>query len=196
MPRRSRIAFDDIHVRALVAGADVVDLAGRALVQEEVERLTVVLDEKPVADLAAVAVDGQRLVVHGVGDEQRRHLLRVLVRADVVARPGDDDGQALGFDEGVALHVAAGLARGVGAARTQQVALFRAMGRRDFTVDLVGGDVEHAFDASTGFGDGGEQAVGAVDVGLDEGRRFQERTVDVALGGEVDDGIDLGDELS
>ena len=30
---------------------------------------------------------------------------------------------------------------------------------------------------------------------LDEGRRFEEGAVDVALGGEVDDGVDAGDEL-
>ena len=114
---------------------------------------------------------------------------------DVVARPRDDDRQAVRLDEGDALHVAAGLARGVRAARVQRVVLFRPCGRRHLAVDLVGGDVQHALDASAGFGDGRQQAVGAVDVGLDERRRLQQRAVDVALGGEVDDGVDLVDQL-
>ena len=50
----------------MVVGADVVDLAGLALVQEQVQRLAVVFDEEPVADLLAVAVDRQRQVLQGV----------------------------------------------------------------------------------------------------------------------------------
>ena len=48
-----------------------------------------VLDEEPVADLHAVAVDGQRVAGEGVEDAERDQLLGVLARA-VVVRGADD----------------------------------------------------------------------------------------------------------
>jgi hypothetical protein len=52
----------------------------------------VVLDVEPVALVAAVAVEGDLLVVEQVGDEQRDHLLGELVGAVVVGAAGDDAG--------------------------------------------------------------------------------------------------------
>src|ERR1043165_637436 len=53
----------DLAVLALVAAADVVRLAVLAALDEEVDRGAVVLDEQPVAHVAAVAVERQREVV-------------------------------------------------------------------------------------------------------------------------------------
>ena len=44
----------------------------------------VVFHVKPVALLPAVAVNGQRLVVHGVGDDQRQKFFGKLVRPIIV----------------------------------------------------------------------------------------------------------------
>ena len=74
----------------LVAGADVVDLADRALAQHQVDAGAVVLDVAPVADVQAVAVERDLLAVEQVGDEQRDDLLGELVGAEVVRRAGDD----------------------------------------------------------------------------------------------------------
>src|SRR5438477_10040866 len=81
----------DLAVLALVAAADVVGLTVLAALDEEVDGRAVVLDEQPVADVAAVAVERQRDVVDRVRDEERDELLRVLPRAEVVRRPRDDD---------------------------------------------------------------------------------------------------------
>ena len=65
--------------RALVVAADVVDLAVLAAIGDHVDGLAVVHNIQPVADLHTVAVDGQRLVLLGVVDEQRDQLLGELV---------------------------------------------------------------------------------------------------------------------
>ena len=59
---------DDLDVLALLAAADVVGLARRALAQHELDPGAVILDVEPVADLAAVAVDRQRLALERVRD--------------------------------------------------------------------------------------------------------------------------------
>jgi hypothetical protein len=57
----------------------VVDLAGAALLQAQLDAGAVVGDVQPVADVAAVAVERDLLAVEQVGDEQRDDLLRELV---------------------------------------------------------------------------------------------------------------------
>src|SRR4051812_12111222 len=54
-------ALDDVDVLVLARAADVVDLAGAAALERRVDRAREVLDVEPVADLAAVAVDRQRV---------------------------------------------------------------------------------------------------------------------------------------
>src|ERR671937_790624 len=75
-----------LEVLELLAAADVVDLAALALAQHDLDRLAVILDVQPVARLPPVAVERQRLAVERVRDEERDHLLRVLVRS-VRVRP-------------------------------------------------------------------------------------------------------------
>ena len=59
-----------------------------------------VIHIEPVADVVALAVDGQRLAVHRVQDHQRDELLGELIRAVVVGAVGGDDGQAVGVVPG------------------------------------------------------------------------------------------------
>ena len=109
--------------------------------QHHVDGLAVIQHVLVVAALFAVAVHRQRLVVDGVGDEERDDFLRVLVGTDVVRATGDGDRQAIGHEVGDRHEVAAGLAGGVGAARGHGVSLQRAMIAGDVTVDLIGGDL-------------------------------------------------------
>jgi len=53
--------MDEVDVAQLVTPTDVVDLTGGALVQDEIDGAAVVLDVQPVADVEAVAVDGDGL---------------------------------------------------------------------------------------------------------------------------------------
>ena len=51
-----------------------------AVLDQEVDRGAVVVDEQPVADVLAVAVERQREVVDRVRDEERDQLLGILAR--------------------------------------------------------------------------------------------------------------------
>ena len=62
-------AIRDLAVLALVAAADVVDLGILAVLDQEIDRGAVVVDEESVAHVLPVAVQRQREVVHGVRDE-------------------------------------------------------------------------------------------------------------------------------
>src|SRR3954471_11180615 len=70
---------DDLQVGPLAASAQVVALARPAAPQHLQPPAAVVFHVDPVADVAAVAVDGQRPAVEGVEDHQGDQLLGELV---------------------------------------------------------------------------------------------------------------------
>src|SRR6187455_1237451 len=74
-------ACRDLPVRELARPAYVVNLADRTTIEDESDRISVIVHEEPVALLSAVAVEREWLIVEGIGDEQRYDLLRMLVRA-------------------------------------------------------------------------------------------------------------------
>ena len=85
--------FDDLvgrlDVRHLVLGTNVVDLAGRAGMKDQIDRRAVVFDEQHLAHLHAIAIERQVLAVEGVGRKQGDQLLGKLVRAIRVRTAGD-----------------------------------------------------------------------------------------------------------
>jgi hypothetical protein len=78
---------------------------------------------QPLADLASVAVDGQRLAVERVRDEERQHLLGVLAGAVGVRPARDARVDAVRPDVRQHLKVAAGLRRAVWARRAKWIVL-------------------------------------------------------------------------
>ena len=67
--------LDDEDVRSLVVATDVVDLAVACRHWRPCRWPAVIHDIQPVADLHTIAVDGQRLMLLGIVDEQRDQLL-------------------------------------------------------------------------------------------------------------------------
>ena len=57
--------FDNIYIALLVMTADIVDLAYPAVMNNEINSATVILNIEPVADIESLAVDRQALVVIG-----------------------------------------------------------------------------------------------------------------------------------
>ena len=53
-------SFDHVKIGSLVAPADIVGLANDPPLKNEAQRLRVILDIEPIADVLPVAVDGQR----------------------------------------------------------------------------------------------------------------------------------------
>ena len=175
-----------LDVLALVGAADVVGLAGAAVHQHRVDAAAEVLDVEPVADLAAVAVDRQRVAVERVEDHQRDQLLGVLARPVVVGAADDHRLGAVGVEVGGDEQVAGRLGRRVGRGGVERRGLGEGAGL-DRAVDLVGGDLQVAADAE--LAGGVEQGAGADHVGAGEGVLVVDRAVDVGLGGEVDDRV-------
>ena len=181
------------HLEVLVILApDVVDLARRALVQDELDPGAVILGVQPFTYLLPVAVHGQRLAFDGVGDEQRHELLRVLVRAVRVGAARDRGVDAVGAHIGEHLQIATCLGRAVRAGRQQRIVLDCTAAAREVAVDLVGGDLHVA---CAGLARPFEQTDGAEHVGPHELLGAEDRPVDMRLGGEVHDRLTSGARL-
>ena len=182
----------DVDVRHLVVAAHVVDFADAALAEDQVDGLAVVLHIEPVADVLALAVDRQRLVVQAVGDHQRDQLLREVVGPVVVGAAADCHRQAVGTVVGLHQQVRAGLGGAVRRAgvdgrflRKEQVGAVQ----RQVAVDLVRADLVVADVAVLPAGV--HHDAGAEDVGLQEDARILDGAVHVALRREVDDRVGL-----
>src|SRR5690606_14337990 len=70
-----------LQVGFLVAAADVVGFAWYSGIENTTDRGAVVFDEKPVAYLLAVAIDGQFLARKRVMDDQRNQLFGEVIGA-------------------------------------------------------------------------------------------------------------------
>ena len=155
-------------------------------------RPVVVLDVDPVPHVAAVAHQRHLPAVEQVGGEEGDQLLGELVRPVVVGAPRHHDGQAVGGVVAEGDEVGSRLGGRVGRTRRQDVGL--GVGALvDRAVHLVGGDVQEAADPEA-VGDVA-QHVGAEGVGVHEREGVGDGAVDVALGGEVDDGVVAGHVL-
>src|SRR5215470_13922728 len=177
----------------LMAAADVVDLAVFATTQDEVDSRAVVEDVEPVADVAAVAVQGQRLVVQRVGDEQRHHLFGILVRTEVVRRACDHDRHAVRAPVRQRQQVTTGFGCRIRIRRAQRVRLAR-RALRDAAIDLVGADVQEARDLERPHRF--QQREDAEHVGAEERVGLDERAVDVRLGREVHDRVGAAEDVT
>ena len=63
---------------------DVVNLADTSLVDDQIDRLAVILDVQPVTNVFAGTVYRKRLVIQCVGDHKRNQLLREVIWSVVV----------------------------------------------------------------------------------------------------------------
>src|SRR5699024_8988962 len=188
--------FHHFDVLPLGVAADVVDLARAAGLKHAPDRGAVVLDVQPVADVFSVTVHRQRLPGHGFRNDQRNELFRELVRAVVVGAVGGQRRQPVGVLEGADEVVGGGV--GGGGGRVGGVG--GGFGEQAFVaeraVDRVGGHVQEAEGVLAVAGQLApvvacalQQRQGADHVGLDEGGRAVDGAVDVAFGGEVEDGV-------
>ena len=87
-----------LDVLHLMVAADVVGLAALSVCHYGAERSAVVFHVEPVADVFAVAVDGQRLAGERVVDDERDEFFRELARAVVVGAVGGEHGKAIGVE--------------------------------------------------------------------------------------------------
>ena len=87
----------DLDIPFFAVAAQIVGLAYPSASQNAMNGAAVILDEEPVANLVAVAVDRQGFALQRVVDDQRDQLFRKLIRAIVVGAIGGYYRQPIGF---------------------------------------------------------------------------------------------------
>jgi len=91
--------LDDVDVLPFVEAADVVGFGNLSVMENHVDGTGMVFDKEPVANVFALAVNRERLLVANVVDEQRNQLLGELVRTVVVAAVCHNGRHAVGVVE-------------------------------------------------------------------------------------------------
>ena len=87
--------FYDINIFHLIVSADVVDFSDGSVAQDQINRLTVILDIQPVAHIESLSVYRKRLICQRICDHKRNEFFRELVRAVVVGTAADRHRQAV-----------------------------------------------------------------------------------------------------
>ncbi len=182
-------AFDDLDVRDVVIAAEVIDFAGFALSKDGVNAGAVVHDIDPIADVQAIAVNGEGFVFECGADHEGDKLFGELIGAEVIGAPCRDGIQSMRMAGGADHEVGAGLGGGVGVVGLERCLLGKGAAGSETSIDLVGGYLQEALDFM--FAGGVEQELGAEDIGIDEGTGpHVQAAVNVAFGGEVDQDVD------
>ncbi|KFB66919.1 MAG: hypothetical protein CAPSK01_003858 [Candidatus Accumulibacter vicinus] len=135
----------DVEIGFFVPAADIVGLAGTTGFKDAPDGTAVVLDVEPVANLLAVAIDGQGLAGEGIDDDQWDQLLGEVVGAVVVRAVGGEHWQAIGVMVGAHQVVACCLACRVGTVGLVAMGFTESRfvsGQR--AIDFVGGDLQEA----------------------------------------------------
>ena len=81
--------FDDVDISHFIMAADIIDFADMALLEDEVDGPAMVFDIEPVADIKAVPIDRQRLVMQGIDDHEGNQLFRKMIRTIVIRAAAD-----------------------------------------------------------------------------------------------------------
>ena len=81
----------DVDVLALGVAADVVGFADATSFENQSQSFGMIVDEQPVANVPAIAIERQRNVLDRVRDEQRDELRRIRPRPEVVRRTCDGE---------------------------------------------------------------------------------------------------------
>ena len=179
--------FHGLDVGHFAVAAEIVDGTRFAFEERGDDSGAMIFDVDPVADVHAVAVDGQRVVPHGVDDHEWDQFFGELIRPVVVRAAGHDDFLAERFVTSEREQVGPGFAGGIRRAGFERRLLGELPGFAQRPVDFVGGDLDETLDAVAPGAI--EQDAGADDVRVNEIQRVVDAAVDVRFGGEIYDGV-------
>ena len=88
--------FYDINIAHLVMTADIIYLAYSALMDNQINRLAMILDIQPIAYIQAFAIYRQQLIRQSICKHQRNQLFREVIRAIVIAAARNSNRQTIG----------------------------------------------------------------------------------------------------
>lgn len=184
--------LDNVDVLHLVVAAHIVDFADLAVVDDEVNRLAVILHIQPVTHVFALAVNRQRLVCQGIGDHQRNQLFREVIRAVVVRASGNRYRETISSVVSQYQQICTCFRRGVGAAGVDGSLFGKEQVRsvqRQVAVDFVGRNLVITLDTvlpASVHHDSSTQ-----NVGLEEDLWVLDRAVYMRLSCKVDNDVGL-----
>lgn len=180
----------NFKVRLLVGTANIVDHADLSSEKDDLEGAGNVLNKQEVSLVLSIAVKGHSAATHKLVDELGDQFLRELVRAVDVVATSDDEGHAKRSVVRLGKELGASLGGGVGVGGLQHLFLHHGiLVMVLLAVHLIGGDVNESLDAVVLRGL--KEHMRAHDVVLGELEGVAEGVVDVRLGREVHDRVDL-----
>ncbi len=97
-----------VNIAAFIDPADIIAFAEPALFHHQQQSLGVIIDEQPVANIRALAIDRQRVAFQGVEDHQRDQFFREMIWPVIIGAIGVDHRQAIGMMPGADEMVRAG----------------------------------------------------------------------------------------
>jgi hypothetical protein len=190
--------LDHVEIGLLVAPADAVGRADRAVENGGHQRARVILDIKPVAHVRALAVDRQLQPFERVDDHQRDELFGEMIWAVIVRAVGHDHRQPVGVVPGAHQMVRRGLRGRIGRARIVGRGLAEQSVLAKRAEHLVSRNVVEA-ERARALGRQRapvaqrllQQREGSDHVGLDKFSRPVDRAVDMAFRCQMEDNVRL-----
>ena len=180
---------EHLDIRELRPPSDVVNLSFPPPIQNRPERIGMVVDIEPVADIGSSAVDGKRFSREAVDDHKRDELLGKLAGAVVVAAMGKGRRKAVGARVGADEMVGGRFGGRIGGIGAVGRVFVESAALSERAVDLIGGDMVE-MDVGK-FPDGLEEREGPLDIRFDKREGRSDASIDVRLCGEMDDRVDL-----
>ena len=186
----------DFQIGFLVPAAHVVGFSRLAGGQHATDSRAVVGDKQPVTDIAAVAINRQRLAGQGIENHQRDQLFRVMKGAVIIRAVGGQHGQAVSMKPGADQMVGCRFRRRIRAVGLVWMGFGEwRIARLQRAVHFIGGHMQETKCLTRPPLQGRpvcacrlQQGERAIDIGPDEFTRTMNGTVNVALGGKIDDG--------
>src|SRR4029079_1903553 len=140
--------FSHHDILPFITPADVVDLPGRTMKKYMLDRRTMVPHGQPIAALASISIESERLIVDRIGDKQGDEFFGILIRPIGIAAPSHHYGEPIGRPIAECQEISTSFAGGIGTARSQAIGLARHAGL-DATVDFVRADLQKSLQAGT-----------------------------------------------
>ena len=195
--------LDDVNVLHFIVSADVVHLSFTAFTHNHVYCLAVVFNVEPVSDIQPFTIDREFLSLENVVDDQWNQLLREMIGAIVVGASGDADRHVIGIAVCHYEMVGTGLAGRIRTVRTERC-LFREItfssqrainfiGRHLMVTfpGLPGGVALSVLSCHPRTACSIHEVLCSEDVHRQEELRIFNRTINMALCGEIDKIVDV-----
>src|SRR5216684_906040 len=187
---------DDVDIASLISSADVVSFSRRSFLKDQAQGSRVIVDIKPISNVGAVAINGQRLAIKRIQHRQWDKLFRKLIGAIIIRAIRDHHRQAVSAVPRPCDVIRGGFCRRIRRAWVVWRGLGEHSGLAERTIDLIGRDMNEPKGLLAKLlvlvkirTRGVEKRKGPNDICLNEYGRSRDRSVNMALGRKVNHSI-------